>query len=128
MPEAPIIEAAVRQYLKGMDSADVELIAPLYAEDATCEDPVGQPPKIGKAAIHAFYTGALEYGCDIDFPGPIHITESAAAFAFNAKIKREGGIVLDIDVIDVFDFNDDGKITRMRAYTGQTNVRVISES
>lgn len=124
---------AVQAYFDLFNAQDAQGIADLYADDAVVTDPVGTPSKLGKEAILAFYTKALKNGAKLSQEGPTRIAGNCAAFAFTVTVAAmnnvdsavsadipEGGMVLD--VIDIFVFNDDGKITDMKAYWGPSNI------
>ena len=105
----------------------------LDVSDLVFIDPVGTDPKSGKTAISEFYAMATRGGTTLEQMGPTHIADKSAAFAFKVHVQgiksEDKAIDVDlptgsmvIDVIDVFDFNDDGKISQMRAYWGPYNI------
>ncbi len=131
------MKAAVQAYIDGFNVGDPQAVADLFADDATVEDPFGTPPKSGKDEILAFYTMAMQSGSKLVQEGNTRLAANRAAFAF---VVHVGGLTADntavdvdlptgamqIDVIDIFEFNQDGKITTMTAHWGPTNVRKIS--
>lgn len=120
MPTTEQMEAAVRAYVDGFAREDPETIVSLFAEDATVEDPVGTPAKVGRPAIREFYTMSIGTGAKLDLQGPIRVGGDFAAFAFQVRLKL-GEADATIDVIDVFRFDDAGKIQSMQAFFGPGN-------
>lgn len=127
------MRAAVQAYFDLFNAGDGAGIAALFADDAQVIDPVGTDPKSGKTAISEFYAMATRSGSTLERTGPTRIADKSAAFAFKVHVKgikpEDTAIDVDlptgamvIDVIDVFDFNDDGKISQMRAYWGPYNI------
>jgi len=125
--------AAVQAYIDLFNACDAQGIADLYADDATVTDPVGTPPKNGKAEILAFYSGAVNGGSQLVQQGSTRIVADYAAFSFRVHVggynPEDVSIDVDlpsgsmtIDVIDTFQFNNEGKITAMRAFWGPTNI------
>lgn len=121
------MQAAVQAYFDCFNAQDAQGIADLYSEDATVQDPYGTPAKSGKAEIVAFYTAAVRSSSTLVQNGPTRIAGNRAAFAFTVHIgglSQESKAVdidlpmgkMEIDVIDTFEFNDDGKVTAMTAY------------
>ena len=108
--------AAVNQYVEAFDKADINIIKALYADDATVEDPVGTDEHVGIEAIVAFYEGALTSGVKLTLSGNPRCAGNSVAFPF--VVKAPG---IAIEVIDVFEFNEAGKISAMRAYWGPEN-------
>jgi steroid Delta-isomerase len=113
-------KSAVERYLASVSAGDIDGIVSLYAEDATLEDPVGSTPVRGHEAIRAFYERATKMGIRLEPTGPVRIAGSEAAFPF--RVTTVGGPKMTIDVIDVFRFDEAGKVREMRAYWGKENM------
>ena len=108
--------AAVHKYVEAFDKADIEIIKEIYATDATVEDPVGSDVHAGIEAICAFYEGALASGAKLEVTGAPRCAGNSVAFPFRARMPG-----MYIEIIDVFDFNEDGKVNSMRAYWSPDN-------
>ena len=126
---------AVQAYFDLFNAQDAQGIADLYADDATVTDPVGTPSKEGKEAILAFYTMAVKNGAILRQQGQTRVASNCAALSFGVTVRGQGMTDVDkavdvdlpagsmtIHVIDTFTFNDDGKVTEMKAYWGPTNI------
>ncbi len=109
--------AAVHKYVEAFDKADMNIIRDIYAEDAIVEDPVGTPVHSGIEAICAFYEGALTAGAKLELTGAPRCAGNAVAFPFKAATND-----FSVEIIDVFEFNDDGKVVSMKAYWGPENM------
>ena len=120
MPTSEQMIGAVHAYVDAFERADAEAAVALFAEDASVEDPVGTPPKVGTEAIREFYTHSMGTGAKLHLQGPIRIGEDYAAFAFQVRLKM-GETDATVDVIDVFRFDKAGKVRTMEAYFGPTN-------
>jgi len=126
---------AVQAYINLFNAQDAQGIANLYADDATVTDPVGAPPKVGKSEILEFYTLAVKNGAKLELVGPTRIAGNSAAFPFRCTVGAmthvDGDVAVEvdlpkggmtIDIIDTFAFNEDGKVTEMKAYWGPSNI------
>ncbi|MDP3675621.1 MAG: nuclear transport factor 2 family protein [Novosphingobium sp.] len=120
MPTPEQMTAAVHAYVDAFAKADSEAAVALFAEDASVEDPVGTPPKVGTDAIREFYTYSMGTGAKLHLQGPIRVGENYAAFAFQVRLKM-GEADATVDVIDVFRFEETGKVRKMEAYFGPAN-------
>ncbi len=120
MPTPEAMTAAVHAYVAAFDKADPAAVRDLFASDATVEDPVGSPPHVGHEAIHTFYAQSMKTGARLHLEGPVRIAGNAAAFAFSVKLAIHGA-PQQIDVIDIFEFDEAGKVASMRAYFGPSN-------
>ncbi|MBA6412900.1 nuclear transport factor 2 family protein [Parahaliea sp. F7430] len=109
--------AAVDRYVEAFEKGDLDIIRSLYADNAVVEDPVGTDPHHGLEAICKFYEGALGAGIKLTLSGTPRCAGNAVAFPF-----RVNGPSMSIEVIDVFEFNDEGKVVKMKAYWGPENV------
>lgn len=108
--------ARVHQYMEAVSTGNLDLIRDIYADNATVEDPVGTPAHSGIEAILRFYGAFKNLGVTTELTGPIRCAGNAAAFSFDAKVGPSR-----IEVIDVFEFNDEGKVVSMKAYWGPEN-------
>lgn len=107
----------VNLYIEAFESSDINIIREVYAADATLEDPVGSGLHTGIEAICAFYQTALDSGATLSLNGTPRCAGNSVAFPFVVHTRA-----VKIEVIDVFEFNEDGQICRMRAYWGEDNI------
>jgi steroid delta-isomerase len=98
----------------------------IYADDCSVEDPVGSPVKQGRAAVQEFYQGAMSMGVKLQLQSEIRIAGNEAAFAFTGEVDTGSGI-MSFRPIDVMTFNDEGKVTSMRAFFGPSNSEMKSK-
>lgn len=113
---------AVQTYVAGYAAGDVDAILSIFAEDAVLEDPVGKPAHQGKAALRAFFSVGIEMEAKLHMLGDVRCAGDSAAFVFAVELKFDGAYKR-IEVIDVFRFDDVGKVTEMRAYWGPENMK-----
>jgi steroid delta-isomerase len=116
--EASAKIAMVHKYVEAFDKQDLNIIREIYSEDAIVEDPVGTDVHVGIDAVCAFYEGALGSGAKLSLSGEPRCSGNAVAFPFQVKMP---GVI--IDIIDVFEFNDQGKVNSMKAYWSDGNMK-----
>ena len=114
--------AAVHAYVDGFARGDAQAIAEIFADNATVEDPVGTPIKAGKAEIVEFYRFSTSTGARLELLGDPRCAGDSVAFPFGVKLEHEGAHMV-IEVIDIFRFDDAGKVIEMRAFWGPGNVK-----
>ncbi|MEH6827783.1 nuclear transport factor 2 family protein [Parasphingorhabdus sp.] len=119
------MQQTVDQYIAAINAGDMQAVMALYTDAATVEDPAGTAPKRGDEILQ-FYTNAFSGGAKVELTGPVRISAKAAAFPFRAEIGKDDGQVMVVEVIDIFEFDPAGKVARMTAYFGPTNVNVRS--
>ena len=105
--------AAVHRYVEAFEKADMDIIRDLYADNAVVEDPVGTDPHVGKEAVLAFYEKALVSGAKLELTGNPRCAGDSVAFPFCVVMPG-----VRIEIIDVFRFDDAGKVVDMKAYWG----------
>ncbi len=108
--------ATVHKYMEAVSTGNIDLIKEIYADNAIVEDPIGTDPHEGIEAIVKFYSGFKDYGVKTELTGPVRCAANSAAFPFKATMGPS-----TIEVIDVFEFNPEGKVISMRAYWGPEN-------
>jgi steroid delta-isomerase len=121
MPSPAEVRAIITSYVEMMCNSDVDSIIALFDDEATAEDPVGGDIQRGKEAIHAFYSGAAPL-LQVELAGPICVSGKECAFPVLAQLTV-GDNVSYLDAVDVFTFNDNGKIISMRAFWNPEEMR-----
>ena len=121
MPTPEQMQASVEAYVRALNAADLDTIVSLYAEDAQVEDPVGSSPKRGLDEIRAFYAGSLRMKLHVELEGNVRAVANEAAFAFSVSFEVQGRKTT-IRPIDVFRFDEAGRIVQMRAFFGPANI------
>ena len=116
------IGQVVDDYIRLVGSGTADEIVALYAADATVEDPVGTDVRTGHAAIKEVYAG-LEGLQQETTVIAARIAGGEAVFHFEI-ITRAGDKTYTLSPIDVMSFDDDGKITSMKAYWGDADMTV----
>lgn len=108
--------AAVHRYVEAFATSDMNIIRELYADNAIVEDPVGTEPKVGMAAILEFYEAGIGAGAKLELTGSPRVAGNSVAFPFRVQWGE-----MQIEIIDVFDFDESGKVCHMKAYWGPEN-------
>lgn len=118
MPTEEDMKAALQAYIDAFNAKDAEALVSLFAEDAILEDPFGSEPIQGKEAIAAFYRRGVRVVTKMMLVAPIRGSHgNAAAMAFDFEMDLRGRKV-SARAIDVMEFDEAGKVSRMRAYWG----------
>ncbi len=123
MPSAEHIADTVNRYISLIAKGSADDLVDLYADDATAEDPVGGEVHIGMQAIHGFYSAVenVERECELV---TLRVAGNEAAFQFRLTVTAGDSRIL-IEPIDVMVFDDDGKVTAMKAYWSPSDVKQI---
>ena len=103
--------AVVENYVRAFAESDMTIIEDIFAEDAVVHDPVGSEPHVGIDAILDFYRRSVPGPTTLELTGTVRCAGNSAAFPFIAMAGD-----LRIEIIDVFEFNEAGKVATMRAY------------
>ena len=118
------IANVMQAYVDAMSGDDVEQVLVLYADNAVVEDPVGSEAFEGIEAIRGFYTEAISAVSSMELVGKPRVRGNLGACAMVAHPKGAEGVMV-AETLDVMSFNDEGKVTSMIAYWGDSNIRVI---
>jgi steroid delta-isomerase len=121
MPTADEIRDVMQRYIKYMCDSDIDGIMSLYADDAYAEDPVGGKLQQGREALTAFYAGSAPM-LHVEATGPVRVAGVECAVPLLAELTMNDN-KLYLDVIDVFEFNEAGKIISMRAFWNPAEMR-----
>lgn len=108
------ILGTIQRYIDLVAAGSSADVVALYADGATVEDPVGSEVRTTREEIAEFY-GALD---GLQQEGRLlhaRVAGNEAAFAFEL-ITTAGAETYTLAPIDVMTFDDDAKITSMRAF------------
>lgn len=118
------ITQTMQAYVDLITAGDPDSVVALFAEDAVVEDPVGSQPARGHEALREFYVMACDSVGKMVLEGNVRARETWGACAMLAYPKgAEDSMV--IETLDVMSFDDEGKITSMKAYWGDGNMRAL---
>src|SRR5215208_2947100 len=116
MSEEMILKV-VGDYFAATRSMDVEAWLATFAVDAISHDPVGGRPLEGHDSLRQFFggiAGAFEaVGLTED---SVFVSGNEAAVKWTGRGVGKNGRQVTFEGIDVFKFNDDGKIQTIWAY------------
>ncbi|CAI8318579.1 MAG: Steroid Delta-isomerase [Halieaceae bacterium] len=108
-------------YTRSLEASDLETLLDLFADDASIEDPVGTPLREGKEVLRAFYAEACQGVAKAELTGSPRLAGNEVAFPFTVTAGTPEQEII-INIIDVFRFNDAGKVATMRAFWGPDNM------
>ena len=122
--DADTIRATIDRYTASFAARDRAGLLACFTEEAWIEDPVGTPRREGHAGIGAFFdeTSGMADSIELRRTGPVRVVAGEAAFPMQAR-PVIGGATFCVDIIDVMTFDDDGKITTMRAFWDPAEMR-----
>ncbi|MGH9024542.1 MAG: nuclear transport factor 2 family protein [Acidimicrobiia bacterium] len=110
------IRATVDAYVDGYTRADREAVISLFAPDAELHDPVGTPVHVGADGIRNFWDQVRSLTETIKLvPQEIVVCGNEAVMIVAIAAGTEGAGVR-MNAVDVFEFDDAAKITRLKAY------------
>jgi steroid delta-isomerase len=123
------MRATLERYLEMVGRGDVDGVVALFADSISVEDPVGGGPGthvVGRANVEAFFRKGFERSRPAPkSTGAIRTTagnEAAVPFVLRLTLR---GRCYDVDVVDVVTFDDEGKITSLRAFWNAAEMRPV---
>lgn len=123
MPSPEAITQTVNRYLELLASGTADDIVTLYAADATIEDPVGSDLLRGRDAVHKFYAAFQDAKKETEL-AELRVSGSEATFLWYLTLDA-GDTRTRIAPISLMAFDDDARITSMRAFWSPSDVKVL---
>ncbi|MEZ5383316.1 MAG: nuclear transport factor 2 family protein [Microthrixaceae bacterium] len=121
------ITATVENYIAYFSTNDREGYLSLFSDDAWVEDPVGTPRHEGIEAIGAFWDTSRELASEIELR-LIKANVCGGEVAFLMEIRPTvGDQQMVLTAIDVMTFDDDARITTLRAYFDMSELRPVDD-
>ena len=116
-------DALFEKYTKAVTATDVDTIVSIYAPEAKIQIPVGGPVYDGIDAINTFYR-ENELAESLEVTGAACVAGLEAAVPLRAVVVQDGRR-LELDVIDVAEIDEQGRVLRMRAFFDLEGAREI---
>lgn len=117
------IQAALSAYFDGINSERYGEVGALFAPDGVLKAP-GSDWRRGPKEVETYFTAALgPYPEHLDTPTRILISGSTATVEIHYKGALASGAEIEFDAVDVFDFDDDGLVTRLTSWYDSHDVR-----
>jgi steroid Delta-isomerase len=123
MPSQEAIAQTVNRYLELLATGKADDVVTLYAADATIEDPIGSDLLRGHDAIRQFYAGFQDAKKDTEL-AELRVGDREAAFLWHLTLDA-GDARTRISPISMMTFDQDAKITSMRAFWSPSDVQVL---
>ena len=112
-----------RRYVDAVNARDLEGILSVFSDDAEVEDPVFKRSFKGKDALREFYEGVITRA-QLEITGPVRGSYgNVVATPIKARIPG-----MEIDVITLTSFNDDGLVQHYAAYWGPTDLHPVKDA
>ena len=120
--ERTVLEAMIRAYAASWAARDREAWLRTFATAATQEDPVGVPVRRGHGEIGEFWDREMARYQSIEIvPREIFVIDHEAAMVWTINGVTDAGPV-SFDGVDVFQFDDAGLISSVRAFWERTSL------
>jgi steroid delta-isomerase len=123
MPSQEAIAQTVNRYLELVANGKADDVVTFYAADATIEDPIGSDLRRGHDAIHEFYAGFQDAKKETEL-AELRIGGSEAAFLWHLTLDA-GDSRSRLSPISTMTFDEDAKITSMRAFWSPSDFKVL---
>lgn len=126
MPLSPDeIRDRVDRYFAAWRALDASVWSACFAADAVSHEPYGATPTQGHAALKTLFhsiAGTLQEATIR--AQETHVAHNRAAVVFRGQGIGRNGKPVEVQGIDVFEFNDDGQIQTLWAYWDPATVLV----
>jgi ketosteroid isomerase-like protein len=117
------IQSTLDAYFDGINSERYADVAALFAAETELQAP-GAGVLRGRDGVESYYAAALgPYPEHRDEPTRVLISGRTATVEIHFKGALASGAEIEFDAVDVFDFDDDGKITRLSSWYDSHAVR-----
>jgi len=126
MPSADDIQRVYEAYAAAWSRLDIDAVIGLFSEDAVVHDPVDGPALAGVEAIREYFARGLGFVRSVRLAGPVRISRDCRHAAACIEVEEDlGDGIKVLEAVDVWTFDDDGRISTMNAYFGPTNLRDV---
>ena len=108
---------AIDRYFKAWSSLDPSAYVACFDEFAVVHDPYGSTPHQGATALRAFFDAIAHAVQEVRIQAEsVYASSNRAAVVFRGKAIGKNQKPMEVAGIDVFEFNETGRITALWAY------------
>lgn len=113
-PSQAQMKTAMQSYFDARNVQDTPKLKTLFSRDATIEDPVGSPVRTANQFLDSVAASKVHF--EVHLLTATQVSTSAAALTFKYALGT-------LNIIEIFTFKPDGKISSIRAYWGEEDRR-----
>jgi len=116
-PNAEVMRDAVDRYFAAWVALDPAAYVACFTDDGVLHDPYGSTPRTGAKSLRGFFEGvahALEEARIV--AEAVHIAGDRAAVVFRGKAIGKNAKHVEVVGVDVFEFDEKGRIKTLWAY------------
>ena len=122
-PSNEVMRDAVGRYFAAWTSLDPAAYAACFREDGMLHDPYGSTPRQGKKSLREFFEGVARALIEVRIEAEaVHVAGNRAAAVFRGKAVGKNHKHVEVAGVDVFEFDEDGRITTLCAYWDSAQV------
>lgn len=118
MPDKAQMIAAIETYCRAESEGDWDAFIALFADgdDVLHEDPVGYAKRHGREGLEEIWGMAQAGKVKLQLTGDVIVCGNEAMAMMRAETGPEGERRVTEPIVDHFTFDEDGKITSVRAF------------
>lgn len=117
------LKIVIEQYFTAINDMNLEAWVNTFAPDCYHQDPANGAVLIGHDSIKLFFQNIGMLLAEAHFSATdIFVCSNSAAVKWNAQVKGKNGRELQIAGIDIFEFNEQGKIQKLLGYWNPTKM------
>ena len=117
MPDKAQMIAAIETYCRAETEGDWDAFIALFAEEGVLhEDPVGYAKRYGREGLEEIWGMSQAGKVNLQLTGDVIVCANEAIAFMRAETTHEGQARVTEPIVDHFVFDEDGKITSVRAF------------
>lgn len=128
MPDEQTRKDLALEYCRRMNAGDVDRVLELFAPDIVFEDPVGSGEQRGHGALREHLARAIVDDRVRERPGVPVAARDGRTVVLPATIElrpRSYPRRIEINIVGIVRFGDDGLVRELRALWGRTDMAVL---
>jgi ketosteroid isomerase-like protein len=112
-----------RAYVAAIEGRDRPALLECFTDDVVQIDPYPAPANIGKDTVGSFFDQMWSLAERLEFiVGRVVTGGDRGVFPFTVR-STVGGVVVEVDAVDVMTFTEDGLISEITAYVDMAGMR-----
>lgn len=121
MPDEAARKKMATDYAQRINAGDIDGVLDLFTDDIVFEDPVGQPPMVGKEALRRHLELAVECGTH-EVPDPPMTSMDSSFVVTPTTVTVQRPRPMTFRIVGIVELDENGLGRRVQAFWGVTDV------
>lgn len=126
MLSAEAIQKNSTTFFEALNRGDIPTFLTTLAEDVRTYEPVGTPANEGHQGVLRWLEGMAGFESWVTKVVNVYVSGNSAAIVWRSQGRTVNGVKINLEGVDVHEYNEDGKIATVEGYFDPSPIMAAS--